>query len=484
MKQKLFIFILLISTAVVLIGLNAASYQQKEKTPDTELAPNRSSFNAGATGTQAFFTLLNETGRGPTRWQEPPAALITARKNTPAVFVVIGELRRPYTEQETTDLFRWVSSGGRLVLIDRDVPESLAMTTANWRVSVKGKEVPDLLTVDSSDPLQMTKGVAGVRPAQPSVFSQGVNAIQPSRFAGAVSFERFIDPDVPKVDDGDAPPPPKAVPPPSNVPTKPVRVERNTGQVYQMPSPTPFEITTVGGTSVESPSQMAPVVHFADGANNLLVEMPYGEGKIVFLTDPFIVSNAGISMVDNAQLAINLVAAGQGAIAFDEYHQGYGVDNNRFLQFFAGTPVVAIFLQLAVIVALVFVSQSRRFARAVPEREEDRLSKLEYIAAMAELQSRTKAFDLAVENIYTDFRRRVARSLALDHHSMTSVELAGVVAERTGRDRREIAEIFSKCEHIVHGQPTNKREVLKLVEELRGLEASLNLSRQPKGARI
>ncbi len=484
MKQKLFIVILLLFTAVVLIGLNAASYQQKEETPDTELAPNRSSFNAGSTGTQAFFTLLSETGRGPTRWQEPPAALITARKNTPAVFVVIGELRRPYTEQETTDLFRWVSSGGRLVLIDREVPEALAMTTANWRVSVKGKDVPDLLTVDSSDRVQMTKGVAGVRPAQPSVFTQSVNAIQPSRFAGAVSFERFIDPDIPRVDDDDPPPPPRAAPPTSNVPTKPVRVERNTGQVYQMPSPTPFEITTVGGTSVESPSQMAPVVHFADGANNLLVEVPYGEGKIVFLTDPFIVSNAGISMVDNAQLAINLVAAGQGAIAFDEYHQGYGVDNNRFLQFFAGTPVVAIFLQLAVIVALVFFSQSRRFARAVPEREEDRLSKLEYIAAMAELQSRTKAFDLAVENIYTDFRRRVARSLGLDHHSMTSVELAGVVAERTGRDRREIAEVFSKCEHIVHGQPTNKREVLKLVEELRGLEAALNLSRQPKGARI
>lgn len=476
MKQKLFISILLILTAVILVGLNAASYQQKEKTPDTELAPNRSTFNAGATGTQAFFTLLSESGRGPNRWQQPPAALITAGKKAPGVFVVIGELRRPFTDQETTDLFRWVSSGGRLVVIDRNVPESRAATTANWKLAVSGKDTPELLTVDSSDQAQMTKGVAGARPIQPSVFTQSVNAIQPSKFAGAVTFERFVDPDVPRgFGDEDAPPPPPKAVSPGNVTVKPVRIERNTGKIYQMPSPTPFEITTLGG--VESPSQTAPVVHIADGANNLLVDVPYGEGKIIFLTDPFIVSNAGISMVDNAQLAINLVAAGQGAIAFDEYHQGYGSDNNRFLQFFAGTPVVAIFLQLVVIVGLVFFSQSRRFARPVPEPEEDRLSKLEYIAAMAELQSRTKAYDLAVENIFTDFRRRVARVLGLDFHSLTVVEMSAVVAERSGGDRQRIAEVFSKCERIINGEPTNKREVLRLVEELRKLEIELKLTR-------
>lgn len=486
MKQKLLIFFLVILTAVILIALNAASYQQKEKTPDTEFAPNRSSFNAGATGTQAFFTLLSETGRGPVRWQQPPASLITARGYAPAVFVVIGDLRRPYTDQETTDLFRWVASGGRLVVIDRNPPDGLAATTANWKLSVTGKNSPDLLTVDSSDQAQMTKSVAAVRAEQPGLFSQGVNAIQPSRFASSISFERFVDPD-PPVEEGDdeefLPPPPKVVTP-GNTSIKPMPVERNTGRVYQMPSPTPFEITTMGGTGVEAPSQRAPIVHFADGANNLLVEVPYGEGRIAFLADPFIVSNAGISMVDNAQLAINLVATGQGAIAFDEYHQGYGSDNNRFLQFFAGTPVVAIFLQLVVITGLVFFSQSRRFARPVPEPEEDRLSKLEYVGAMAELQSRTKAYDLAVENIYNDFRRRVGKSIGVDFHALKSVELAAAVAERTGTDARDAAETFSKCEHIIHGQPTNKREVVKLVEELRKLEIALNLTRTRKGGRV
>src|SRR6187551_2133735 len=75
MKQKLSILILLVLMAALLAGLNAASYVQKEKTPDSEWSPNRSSFNSGATGTQAFYTLLAETGHKVMRWQDsPPAA--------------------------------------------------------------------------------------------------------------------------------------------------------------------------------------------------------------------------------------------------------------------------------------------------------------------------------------------------------------------------------------------------------------------------
>ena len=59
-------------------AVNAASYTQKEKTPDSEAVPNRSTYNSGATGTQAFYTLLAETGRKVTRWQDAPAALSTA----------------------------------------------------------------------------------------------------------------------------------------------------------------------------------------------------------------------------------------------------------------------------------------------------------------------------------------------------------------------------------------------------------------------
>jgi hypothetical protein len=164
-------------------------------------------------------------------------------------------------------------------------------------------------------------------------------------------------------------------------------------------------------------------------------------------------------------------------VAFDEYHQGYGKDGNRLLQFFAGTPIVAIFAQGALLLGLVFFSQSRRFARPVPEPEADRLSKLEYVAAMAELQGRTKAYDLAIENIYTEFRRRVARNLGLDNYSVKSSEMAVLIAERGGLDGSVVNETLHQCEEIIRGEPTNKREVLRLTEELRTMEQKLGMTR-------
>ena len=174
----------------------------------------------------------------------------------------------------------------------------------------------------------------------------------------------------------------------------------------------------------------APLAHFANDTATFVAEMPYGGGRIVYLSDPFVVANGGILMADNAQLAINLVDTG-GTIAFDEYHQGFGAGNNQIVEYFSGTPVVAIFLQLFAIAAFVFYSRSRRFARPVPEPEPDRLSKLEYVASMAELQRRTRAYDLALENIYSDFRRRVSKLFGVDNTLTPQREIAVRIAERT-----------------------------------------------------
>lgn len=433
MKQKLFIFGFLLLMAVVLIGLNAASYTQKEKTPDSEASPNRSTFNTGATGTQGFYSLLTETGHTVSRWQQSPAALLPKNESSPDVFVLIGSLRREIADLERGDLLRWVAEGGRLVIMDRTPHADLLATTAEWRIGVGEADLPLFTPTDPSDQAQMTAQTAAVKPVQPSVYTQNINAVQPSKFATPIEFERYSEP-------------------------------REESSDYN---------------SIEAPSTNAPMVHFASGERNLVVSANYGGGQIVVLSDPYIVSNGGISLVDNAQLAVNLVAVNEGVIAFDEFHQGYGSDNNRFLQFFAGTPVIAIFLQAVVIVGLIFFSQSRRFARAVPEPEPDRLSKLEYVAAMAELQNRTKAFDLAIENIYHDFRRRVARHFGLDNTLTKSPEIAARIAQRTAMKHKSVAETMFKCEEIIRGEPTRK-QTLKLIETLREIEEKLGLRRAAK----
>src|SRR5256885_13210006 len=80
----------------------------------------------------------------------------------------------------------------------------------------------------------------------------------------------------------------------------------------------------------------APVVHLATSSGALLLDYPHGQGRIVVLSDPFIVANDGIGLKDNLRLTINLLSSSAGLIAFDEFHQGRGTTHNAFASYFAG----------------------------------------------------------------------------------------------------------------------------------------------------
>jgi Domain of unknown function (DUF4350) len=483
MRQKLFIFIGLILVIGALIGINAVSYTQKDIKPDTELEPNRSTFNSGATGTRAFYDLLGETGKKITRWQEKPSVLLNNSANNPQTFVIIGRTRLEIDPAEVEQILTWVANGGKLVIIDRDPPKDLLSTTTNWSISnIESKDYA--YEVDPyNQPAMVLKTDAG-KPLQPTVFTKNVNAIQPSRFASSVKLE-FFEPDPTTKIDG------ISVQATKNNGVKPTPTPfYSEDEDYDEPPPlkTPIQkgippkaISTPKNTYNEVNISSAPFVHIASKDKNLLVDFPYGAGQIVYLTDPYIITNAGISLVDNAQLAMNVVSSRDGLIAFDEYHQGYGISNPIF-DYFEGTPFISIVSQLLLLAAVIFFTNSRRFARPLPVDEPNRLSKLEYISAMAQLQENTRAYDLAIENIYTEFRRSVARHFGVDNYTTSRKDLAALIAERTKYDRQDLENLMSQCENIIHGEPTNKREVLQLTSRLREIEEKLNLKRKRKEA--
>src|SRR5947208_12047202 len=83
------------------------------------------------------------------------------------------------------------------------------------------------------------------------------------------------------------------------------------------------------------------------------------------------------------------------------------------------------------------------------------------------LQQRTKAYDLALENIYTDFRRRISRALGFDNMTATRREVAQLIAERASIDVYSVEALMLKCEDIIHGEPTNKSEIVSITARLR-----------------
>ena len=75
MRRYLGIIVTIVIVLAVLVGLNALSFVKLEPPAENERKPLRSSYNAGPTGTRAFYQLLEESGYQVTRWRENPTGV-------------------------------------------------------------------------------------------------------------------------------------------------------------------------------------------------------------------------------------------------------------------------------------------------------------------------------------------------------------------------------------------------------------------------
>lgn len=468
MRQRLIIFITLVAVIVVLIALNAASYVRVEYVGDSEVSPDRSTFNSGATGTQALYDFLDESGQQVMRWRESTSSLLVLADPKPSTLVLIGPLKVAYTNREARDLMQWVASGGRLVVVDRNPNPRLLAPDSEWLISSDPLGYP-LSDLDPNNFEQMTSGMAPLKPAQPTALARNVDSVMPSRFMSAMTF---------------APRTPKTQPTPDEVDGS-ADDEEESDENDRPPTTGAGPPSTGAGTPTgakKDERSTAPVVHVGEKRGALLVDYPYGNGRIILLSDPYIVANNGISRADNLLLALNAVAGGGGMIAFDEFHQGRPATHNELFQYFSGTPVLAICAQLALIGVAVVWSQGRRFARPLPLPHVDRRSKLEFVASMAELQQRARAHDLALENIYARVRRVLVRYGGVSN-STPRAEIARRVAMRSGLNREELETLMRNCEETINGAPTHAREVLRSAQRLRDIESKLGLRTRSRDAK-
>lgn len=364
--------------------------------------------------------------------------------------------------------------GGRLVVIDREPDRRLLPAKEGWRISAEILNSPSI-DDSSGDTEAMTAGAPAIRPTQPTLLARNIELVQPSRFASrlhisneqaseeATSEERATRPEneaSEAEDEGKIA---------GNAPSR-VDQEEQIDEGGSAPALSSDESPAVEASA-------APVVHFADDRGAVLVDYAYGQGRIVVLSDGFIVSNAGISLSDNLQLATNIVAGRGDLIAFDERHQGYGATQSRFVDYFAGTPVIAFLIQAVVIILAVLWTRGRRWARPIPAAQTNRVSNLEFVSYMAELQQRSRAYDLAIENVYSRVRRQLARYAGTEANAP-----AALIAERAAArstvatlDQQELASLMQACEDATAGAPVSAADALKLVARLREVEQQLKL---------
>jgi hypothetical protein len=465
MRQRLTIILTFVVIIGALVIINTITYVKQEKLQDSELFPNRSTYHSGPTGTRAFHDFLSESGYKVMRWREAPEKLLSKAGENVATFVVIGSTQLPFTVEQVEALHQWIGRGGCFLLIDRDPALFLLPKAGDWGIYSRTLDFP-LPEIDPGDASEMTKDVKAFTPVQPTWLTRKVESVLPSRFAGRLSLVPTASPS----------------PSPSPSPGTRVGVSRRVDDEEEEPvedEEAPEVVPPEAGETEVSP---APVVHVADENGALLVDYTYGRGRVVVLSDPYVVANRGIRANDNLQLALNAVTTRDGLIAFDEYHQGRGATGNAFAAYFSGTPVLAIAAQIGLVVLLILWTNARRFARPLPLPQVDRRSSLEFVASMAELQERSRAFDLAIENVYTRTRRVLARYAGVNYNSSRS-EIAARIAARSKVEAHQLETLMRQCEEVINGQPINWRQAVDLVKRLREVERKLGLRMRSRDVR-
>ena len=475
MRQRLTVILTFIVIIGALVIINTLTYVKQQKLQDFELFPNRSTYHSGPTGTRALHDLLSESGYKVMRWREAPEKLLGQAGKNVTTFVVIAQTQLPFSPEQVRSLQEWVKRGGCLVLISRTPDLAHGASPGDWSISSRTSDFPTLDT-DPADVSQMTADVTALKPIQPTSLTHNVAAVLPSRFAARL----VLTPSEPVTISEPAPTPEVTQENPEEDFLGPDDEESAATEEEETETDEPPPVAV--GSPAQNEVSTAPVAHLADKDGALLVDYVYGQGRIVILSDPFIVTNAGIRSHDNLQLAINTLTIFEGLIAFDEYHQGRGATRNAFAGYFSGTPVLAIAAQLGLLVLLIVWTRARRFARPLPLPQIDRRSSLEFVASMAELQERSRAYDLAIENIYSRTRRELARYAGVNFDSSPEKIAAGI-ALRSDLSAPELERLLQDCEGVIKGQPTNWRQAVDLVRRLRELERKLGLRMRSRDVR-
>ena len=467
MKRYFGIIATVMLVLIVLIALNAAGTVTLDRPAEDESSPLRSSYNAGPTGTRAVYQWLEESGYNVARWRENYKDLNLAGSDAKgASLVVIGPfpLETPIEEEEARALQKWVAKGGRLLIVSRN-------PKAQFRDEYIHAELPapPVKTDPSADKDAVSNAVnQDLLIAQPTALTRDVRGLVLSHWAARLSFyppakEAALE-NAAASDDEPPPPPP---------PPKPSPAEQST--------PPPQDVSgTVAPPDEPFGDLSAPVVHLGDSKGAVLAEFEYGAGRVLFLSDPFVIANNGVGRGANLNLTLNLMEALGGTqqkIFFDEYHHGYRSQGNALMNYFRGTPVPWLFAQLLFVAALIAYSYGKRFARPLPMPQADRHSPLEFVSSMASLQQAAQARDLALENIYPRFRNRLCRTLGLPATATPSAITVRLKRRlQTNESEVELLRVFSESERALQGERLDDQRLIELVAAMRRITAQLKLS--------
>jgi hypothetical protein len=438
MRRYFGVTVTIIIVIVALVGLSAASSIEFDRPLENEFLPNRSTYNSGPTGARAIYQFLEESGTPVARWRGHYSRLHSGAKD--AILVVIGPFLsdQKISGEEAAALHAWISNGGRALIISRSPVDQFG----DPAIRVKPPKNPP--TWDAT-PEQFIYERSEELIAQPTELTRKVRGLALSDFASRMSFH----------------------------PQDRGRADGTNRTDVAGGEELPVDSGVKIDKEIESsaPTLSAPVIHLGDKDGAALADFTYGKGRVIFLSDPFVVANNGVAVrAGNLTLAMNILrsmGAPERQIFFDEFHHGYQDGGSPLVNYFRGTPLPWLILQGIGLSLLIIYTYGRRFARPMPLPQLDRHSPLEFVGSMANLQQAARARELAMENIYPRFKAGLCRRLGLSSRASSDEIIASARRRRFPISEIELRQTLSDAEITLAGEPIDDARLLTLVSRMR-----------------
>jgi hypothetical protein len=135
-----------------------------------------------------------------------------------------------------------------------------------------------------------------------------------------------------------------------------------------------------------------------DVRGGVVVVVKEGRGQVIGVADPLLFTNEALREGDHARMILDLLLShsGNGYLAVDEYHHGYGRATSVFGHV-VQSRAFPFLMQGVVILVILWASVGRRFGAPRPVRQVEVRTSMDYVRAMAQLFQRGQKRAFALE---------------------------------------------------------------------------------------
>lgn len=230
-----------------------------------------------------------------------------------------------------------------------------------------------------------------------------------------------------------------------------------------------LNFAVVGGSTlkVDSESAVSHFVHVECGGEPYIVNAFLGAGAIHYVPEAELLSNASLSVADNARLVADVVQVGEDETV-ELVGTWTGSGSQSPVQSLQAAGMMPFMLQLLALGLLLALRQGTSFGARRDDTRLERRAFADHVRAVASTYHRANAGHL-VSGHYTLLLMEQLRERLFPGQSPTLLQLASGVARRTGRPEREVVQLLveakSGLDDAIEGVGVNH----KLIRELEQL---------------